>query len=239
MPAQRQPPERRSFRREPEEKRRGALIAAAQSLVAAGGPQAATVRAIAERAGVTAGLIRHYFQTKEDLTRAAYLALMDGMTDANSAVLEMVGDDPELRLAVFVAASLRPPVMAGDRVGIWAGFLHSVQQDPALLEAHEAGYLGYRDTLECLIAALDRPAMPAQLRIDAIACNAVIDGLWLEGSIIPHAFGPEELPRIALQAIGAMLGIDLLSHAMVALNPTLTAPKPDADDTVPPEEFPE
>ncbi len=230
------PDERRSFRREPEEKRREALIAAAQSLVATGGPQAATVRAIAARAGVTAGLIRHYFQTKDDLTRAAYLALMDGMTDANSAVLETVGPDPELRLAVFVAASLRPPVMAGDRVGLWAGFLHAVQQDEALLEAHEAGYLGYRNILQGLIAALDRPALSAQLRTDAIACNAVIDGLWLEGSVIPHAFGPDELPRIGLRSVGALLGINLLAHATQALNPTQSAPKPDADMSVPPEE---
>ena len=225
--------ERRSFRREPEEKRREALIAAAQSLVAEGGPQAATVRAIAARAGVTAGLIRHYFQTKDDLTRAAYLALMDGMTHANTAVLDSVGEDAELRLAVFVAASLRPPVMAFDRVGLWAGFLHSVQQDAALLEAHEAGYLGYRDTLQGLIAALDRPAMSAQLRRDAIACNAVIDGLWLEGSVIPHAFGPDELPRIALRSVGSMLGVDLLAHAAIALNLPLDDPKPDADPAAP------
>ena len=64
--------ERRKFRREGEERRRDALIAAALDLVSEGGPEAATVRAIAERAGVTPGLIRHYFRTKEDLTRAAY-----------------------------------------------------------------------------------------------------------------------------------------------------------------------
>ena len=68
---------RRQYRREGEESRRAALIAATQSLVAEGGPEAATVRAIASRAGVTAGLIRHYFQTKEELIRAAYRALMD------------------------------------------------------------------------------------------------------------------------------------------------------------------
>lgn len=232
------PDERRSFRREPEGKRREALIAAAQSLVAAGGPQAATVRAIAARAGVTAGLIRHYFQTKEDLTRAAYLALMDGMTSANTAVLDGLADDPELRLAVFVAASLRPPVMAADRLGLWAGFLHSVQQDPALLEAHEQGYLSYRDQVQRLIAALNRPATPAQLRSEAIACNAVIDGLWLEGSLIPHAFGDHELPRIGLASIGAILGIDLLAHVAIALAPPMPLTPPTPDPSVAENELP-
>ena len=75
-----------------------------QELVAEGGPEAATVRAIAARAGVTPGLIRHYFQSKDELTRAAYRALMDGMTAKGSDALEGVGAQPEERLAAFVAA---------------------------------------------------------------------------------------------------------------------------------------
>ena len=71
--------DRRPYRRESQESRREALITAALELMAEGGAQAATVRAIAERAGITAGLIRHYFQSKDDLTRAAYAALMDRM----------------------------------------------------------------------------------------------------------------------------------------------------------------
>jgi len=205
--------ERRVYRREPEATRRQALIEAAQELVAEGGPQAATVRAIAARAGVTAGLIRHYFSSKEDLTRAAYMALMYGMVDGNATVLEGVGESPDLRLAAFVAATLRPPVVSGRQVGLWAGFMQAVRRDPALLEAHELGYLHYRDQLQSLIAALPRVADKAQLRSEAIACNAVIDGLWLEGSVLPHAFSGVELQEIALQSVGAILGVNLMAHA--------------------------
>ena len=94
--------ERRKFTREGEERRRDALIAAALDLVAEGGPAAATVRAIAQRAGVTPGLIRHYFRTKEDLTRSAYRAVMERMNTANAAVLETAPPDPEARLAAFI-----------------------------------------------------------------------------------------------------------------------------------------
>ena len=64
--------DRKPYRREAEDKRRQALIEATLALVSEGGARAATVRAIATRAGVTAGLIRHYFQTKEALIVAAY-----------------------------------------------------------------------------------------------------------------------------------------------------------------------
>jgi TetR/AcrR family transcriptional regulator, transcriptional repressor of bet genes len=204
--------ERRRFRRESEESRRDALIAAALELVAEGGPGAATVRAIADRAGVTPGLIRHYFATKEELTRIAYRSLMDRMTGANRGVVDAAGTCPEARLAAFVAASLRPPVMEPAAVGLWAGFIHQVRRDPAMAEVHEATYLGYRDFLQSLIAALPGPNDPERLRRQAIACNGVIDGLWLEGGMLPHAFGPDEMAGIAVESVGAILGLDLMAH---------------------------
>jgi AcrR family transcriptional regulator len=204
---------RRSYRRESQETRRADLIAATQHLVAEGGPEAATVRAIAARAGVTAGLIRHYFQTKDDLTRAAYRALMDGMTAKGAEALESVGASPEERLAVFVAASLSPPVLDGGAVVLWAGYMHKLRADAELLAVHEAAYSAYRDILERLIGALPRPATASEIRGDAIACNAVIDGLWVEGSLLPHAFGKGEIVSLGLRSVGAILGVDLLSHS--------------------------
>lgn len=211
--------ERRKFRREGEERRRDALIAAALELISEGGPAAATVRAIADRAGVTPGLIRHYFQTKEDLTRAAYHAVMEKMTGANAQVLTDAPKAPEARLAVFVVASLRPPVMEPAAMALWAGFIVMVRRDMAMREEHEASYLAYRDLLQGLIAALPgtagahrhKPA-PDRLRRLAIACNAVIDGLWLEGCALPHAFGEDEMAQIGLDAVGAILGLDLAAH---------------------------
>lgn len=204
--------ERRKFTREGEERRRDALIAAALDLIAEGGPGAATVRAIAERAGVTPGLIRHYFRTKEDLTRAAYRAVMERMNAANAAVLETAPPCPEARLAVFVAASLRPPVMDSAATGLWAGFIHLVRRDAAMRAVHEATYLAYRDQLQALIAALPTRHDPLLLRRQAIACNGVIDGLWLEGGALPEAFLPDELAVIGVAAVGAILEIDLAAH---------------------------
>lgn len=203
--------DRRPYRREPEDKRREALIAAALDMVAAGGSQAATVRAIADRAGVSPGLIRHYFASKDDLTREAYRHLMDRMTQDTAASLTSAPTDPVARLAVFVASSLRPPVVDPVAVGLWAGFLHDVRRDPSLREVHAATYLGFRDLLQTLIADLPRASTPDRLRAEAIACNAVIDGLWLEGSMLPDTFGPAELERIGLTSVGAILGVDLLS----------------------------
>lgn len=204
--------DRRKFNRQNEDARRAALISAAIGLVSDGGPTKATVRAIAETAGVTPGLIRHYFATKEALMRAAYAQVMQGMTEASLAVLATAPDRPEARLALFVAASLRAPVVDSRAMGLWAGFLHQMRQDAEMQAAHEAGYLHYRDLLQGLIADLPRVADRPRLRADAIACNAVIDGLWLEGSALPHAFAAGELEQIGLHAVGAILGLNLAAQ---------------------------
>jgi AcrR family transcriptional regulator len=203
------PTDRRPYRRETEETRREALIEAALDLVASGGPQAATVRAIAERAGVTPGLIRHYFATKEELTRAAYRRFMQMLTEDSTAALRDAGPAPTARLAAFVAASLCPPVVDPLRLGLWAGFLNSLRGDPEMRQIHEQGYRAYRDILEGLIAALPGTRSADQCRRDAIACNAVIDGLWLEGSALPQGFAFGELQGIGLSAVSAILNLNL------------------------------
>lgn len=205
--------DRRPYRRESEESRREALIEAALDLVGEGGPQAATVRAIADRAGVTPGLIRHYFASKEELTRAAYARLMERLTRDSTRTLLGGELGPKARLAAFVSASLRPPVVDPLRLALWAGLLNTLRTDPEMRRIHEQGYRAYRDILESLIAALPRKATDEQCRRDAIACNAVIDGLWLEGSALPQGFALGELEAIGLDAVSAILHLDLKETA--------------------------
>ncbi|AAV97207.1 transcriptional regulator, TetR family (plasmid) [Ruegeria pomeroyi DSS-3] len=204
---------RRSFTRESAEHRREALIRATLTLIGRKGVQAATVRSIAEEAGVTLGLIRHYFDGKDELIYAAYQAHMSQLTDATMDCPRQAGEPAAHQLARIVRASLTPPVSSPQAVGLWAGFLNMVQRDPRMAEVHSRTYYDFRDRLQALIApALEEAGetpSPEQLRALAIACNAVIDGLWLEGGALPEAFDPGELVNIGLTSVGAILGLTL------------------------------
>jgi len=210
--------ERRKFRREGEEKRRDQLVEAALEIIAELGPEAATVRAIAERAGVTQGLIRHYFTSKDDLTRAAYHAHMQRINDISFDALTNAAPTPAARLSAFVLAPLQPTALGADIFSLWSAFLQMVRRDPSMAMVHEANYLAYRDHLENLIAAFSGRRDPDLLRRQAIACNAVIDGLWLEGSAYPEGFARDELAQIGLSAIGAILGVTLAGATPLSLN---------------------
>ena len=216
MPARSHPPSavfRRSFTREGGAQRREDLIAATLDAIAAAGTAGATVRMIARRAGVTPGLIRHYFNTKNDLITAAYGRLMDDMTGASAAGLARGTASAADRLVSFVVAAVSAPVVDPRSLALWAGFIQMGLQDSEMRAVHARTYLGFRDELQSLIdAALraeGRVCDPATLRRHAIACNAVIDGLWLEGSALPDWFVQGELPAIVVTSVGAILGIAL------------------------------
>ncbi|APG49110.1 TetR/AcrR family transcriptional regulator [Phaeobacter porticola] len=209
--------ERRKFKRATAEERREALITATLALVAEKGVRGATVRDIADRADVTQGLIRHYFSSKEELMTAAYEHHMVFISDLTFAPVAGMEGDAHRRLAGFVEASLSPPVVEPTAVALWAGFLNKVQQDPQMRQIHQRTYDYFRDKLAELIAAalaeVGRPVDPARLHHLAVACNAVIDGLWMEGGALPEAFEEGELPAIGLESVGAILGMNLQQKA--------------------------
>jgi TetR/AcrR family transcriptional regulator, transcriptional repressor of bet genes len=204
---------RRRFKRESPDQRQSALIKATLDLISDGGPGAATVRTIAEKAGVTQGLIRHYFKSKEELVSTAYEHHMTEMTNATSAVLDGEFATARARLAAFIVSSLTPPVVDARSVALWAGFLNSVQRDTNMRLVHERTYYHFRDQLEALIVGAlqeaGRPDDNSQARKYAIACNALIDGLWLEGGALPEAFKAGDLSDIGLVSVGAILGLNL------------------------------
>ena len=205
--------ERRKFTRESAQQRKRTLIEATLELVAEKGVQGATVRGIADRAQVTQGLIRHYFSSKEELITAAFEYHMTQMTDLTFAPVADVKGSARDQLRVFVQSSLMPPVVDPRSIALWAGFLNKVQHDAQMKETHAKTYVQFRDRLEKLIrAALEeagRETEPARLYQLATACNALIDGLWMEGGASPEAFAPGELSQIGLTSVGAIIGLSL------------------------------
>lgn len=208
---------RRPFHRAGEEVRRQDLITATLDCISEVGLQGATVRQIAARAGVTPGLIRHYFSCKDQMLQAAYREVMTGMTATVVAASEGGQPTARARLRDFIVANLTPPVADGRRLSLWAAFISHVRVDPAFAEIHRESYLAFREALEALVAdvlveACEVPD-PERSQELAIAINGVIDGLWLEGTLVGDLFADNPLPGIAIRSVEALLGgIDLAAE---------------------------
>lgn len=207
---------RRPFRRASEGERRNDLIQATLDCVAETGLKGATVRRIAMKAGVTNGLIRHYFEGKDQMIHAAYRSVMAGMT---SAARESAAHltDPRDRFRRFIASSLSPPVVDPRTLSLWASFISFIHVDPEMAAIHRQGYLEYRDEVERLVRAVHevegRKAEDAEFRRLAIKINAVIDGLWIEGCLAAEIFHDDELVASGVAAVEAILGMSLSTPA--------------------------
>lgn len=206
---------RRSFRRAPGVERRHDLIRATLDCVAEKGLQAATVREIAVRAGVTSGLIRHYFESKDQMIQEAYRWTMAEMTSLAKAASDAAGPCARDRLVMFLTANLSAPVLDIRRLTLWATFIGMVHVDPVLASIHREHYLAFRGELEPLIGAVfDEAGVGADrtlCRLSAIKINAAIDGLWLEGILAPELFAGEDVVTIGIEAVEAILDVPLRS----------------------------
>ncbi|MCC0034437.1 MAG: TetR family transcriptional regulator C-terminal domain-containing protein [Hoeflea sp.] len=201
---------RRTFHREPEAVRQNDLIAATLDSVAELGLAGATVREVANRAGVTPGLIRRYFDNKERLVAAAYRTFIADLIETAAAGC---GDGPaHRRLAGLIRASVTPPVADGRTLSIWAAFIGTVNSDPVMAEAHREGYQAFRDLIEHLVGECLRErgtdASQQLIRRHAIVLNALLDGLWIEISMGGDDFSSVDVVRIALDSTATLLGID-------------------------------
>jgi len=203
---------RRAFHRAPEGERRQDLIEATLDCIVEFGLKGATLRQIAIRAGVTAGLVRHYFDSKDQMVAEAYRAVIASLTEK----AEAVKGDPETRLRDFIVINLTEPVANSRSLSLWAAFISQVRVDPTLAAIHREGYLSFRNALEglledFLVAKGRRPA-DGECRRLAIAINGLMDGLWLEGCLAADLFRESELVTIAMTSVEAMLGLPLTQN---------------------------
>ena len=194
-------PIRQAFTRESADARRADLVEATAACLAEHGLAGTNVRAICAKAGVSPGLLRHYFGGIDDLVAATYQATSDRMDAIFAEAVEAAGDDPRARLAAYLTASFRPPVTDPELLGAWTAFWALSRNDARMAEIHAASYAGYRARLgELLIAS--GAADAARL---AIMLTAMVDGLWLELSLDPESFGAEAAAAMVERAVGALL----------------------------------
>ncbi|GAU86580.1 TetR family transcriptional regulator C-terminal domain-containing protein [Bosea sp. BIWAKO-01] len=201
-----------SFRRTPDFNRRADLIEAALDCIAELGVQGTTVRAVAAHAGVSNGLIRHHFASKDNLMVEAYRRTIEIITGPPLAIIETEGSAHE-KLRRFILASISGPVAAPRVLSLWATFISQVPINPAFAEVHRDKYLAYRRACDHLIGevltAEQRNPGPSERQRLSIALNAVIDGLWLEGCLSAEEIDERLQAETGIKTIESLLDIKL------------------------------
>lgn len=128
------------------------LLDAAQELMLAKGFVATTVDEICERAGLTKGSFFHYFETKDDLGKAALERFSFGFGSAMGAACSGIEDPLDRVLASidFAIEKSRDPKHQGCLVGTFAQEISTTH--PELRQACAASFEGFVQALSRDIA---------------------------------------------------------------------------------------
>jgi TetR/AcrR family transcriptional repressor of bet genes len=184
----------RSFTRAEPDARRQSLIEAAARVLAERGAGGASVRTICAEAGVSPGLLRHYFDGIDALIAETYR-----WTDArvNGWLAEAVaeaGPEPRARLLAYITASFRAPIADPELLATWIAFWSLIKVKPEMERLHGEIYGGYRAGIEALLTECG--VAPDEGRLAAVGITALVDGLWLELCLAPDTFSAEEATEI-------------------------------------------
>lgn len=192
---------RSSFTRESADARRDALIAACAASLAANGVQGTSVRAICTSAGVSPGLLRHYFAGIDDLIAATYRWTGDRVQNALADAVAAAPQTPKERLLAYLTASFAPPIADAELLATWLAFWALTKTDARIAELHGQIYLDYRRDLEALLAA----CAPGVHQLTAVALTALVDGLWLELSLGDAPFSRDDASKLVEKWLDTLL----------------------------------
>ncbi|MFP4138356.1 MAG: transcriptional regulator BetI [Halomonas sp.] len=188
--------------------RRQQLIQATMAAIDEVGLADATVARIARHAGVSAGIISHYFGGKDGLLEATMRQILTDLGDAVAARRRVRPDDsPRAQLQAIIEGNFDRSQVTGPVAKTWLAFWASSMHKPVLQRLQQVN----DRRLHSNLCAQFRRLMPRdEAHRAAQALAAIIDGLWLRGALTPQGLDAEAARRTALATLDQLL--DAVPH---------------------------
>lgn len=198
--------------------RRQQLIDATISSIHRHGFQETTVQRIGAEAGLSPGIIHHYFGGKEALLEATMRWLLEELRLDLLRRLEGA-TTPRQRIDAVLSANFDPIQFRPDVLAAWLSFWSQASFTPALARLRT---IYTRRALSNLSAPLGRLVPRETARHIAITLVALIDGFWLRAALGDSDIKPDLVLALARRAANLAIADAL------ATPPAGTKPAPQA-----------
>jgi betaine-aldehyde dehydrogenase len=162
-----------------EESRRSQLIEVTVDSLAELGYVGTTLAQIAGRAGVSPGLVAHYFGDKDGLLDAAFRSLARRVSDQVRTRLRQIST-PRARIQAIIDANLAPEEFDQRTGTAWLAIWGQVLQVKSLRRVQS---VYQRRTLTNLKSSLKKLVPPDEAHSLAAMIAAMIDGVWLRAAL--------------------------------------------------------
>ena len=177
-----------------QEIRRPQLINATMEAIDAVGLQATTVAMISNRAGVSTGIISHYFGGKYGLLEATMRSVLKQLSNNVQEQLQTVHvDDVRGRIEAIVGGNFNREQGDQKVVKTWLAFWAMSMHEPSLRRLQR---VNDKRLLSHLRFELKRILPKAQAELVAAGIAALIDGVWLRGALSPDGIDAAAAQRI-------------------------------------------
>nr|WP_205600860.1 transcriptional regulator BetI [Halomonas socia] len=184
--------------------RRRQLIRATMEAIDEAGLADATVIRIARRAGVSAGIISHYFGGKDGLLEATMRQILNDLGEAVAVRRESLPDaDPRAHIRAIIDGNFDRSQVSQSVMKTWLAFWASSMHRRPLQRLQ---YVNDRRLYSNLCHQF-RHCMPkADARRAAAGLAAMIDGLWLRGALAPEGLDVDRARSLAYDYLDEQLG---------------------------------
>jgi AcrR family transcriptional regulator len=160
----------------------------------------ASVRVICAEAGVSPGLLTHYFEGIDQLILETYRQVGEQLAEALDRALCEAPQDPRSQIHAYIATSFRPPVLDRDLLSVWVVFWSLIRSNESIRRMHDEIYGQFRQKLVVQVRlALGDRASDDKVRLMTVALTALTDGLWLELCLDNPSFTAEEATAVAIE----------------------------------------
>ncbi len=183
--------------------RKQQLIQATLAVINEVGMQEASFVLIARKAGVSTGIISHYFRDKNGLLEATMRHIQYQLGFAVAIRLRMLaGAEPKLRIQAIVEGNFDPTQTSEAAMKTWLAFWASSMHQPNLNRLQQ---VNDRRLYSNLSYEFGRVLSKADARMAAKGLAALIDGLWLRSALSNEQFPVEDALKITNEYIDMQL----------------------------------
>jgi TetR/AcrR family transcriptional repressor of bet genes len=177
--------------------RRRQLIEATIASIHEDGFQDATVARISRRAGLSVGMVNHYFDGKGELLEATMQSLAaESMAGAQSLLKGATG--PEEELLAIIDGNFAPSQRSPEAISAWLSFYAQV---PGNAEFARIQLEMDRELLTLLRPRLEKLVAPERVESRAQAIVALIYGLWLRHTQDAEGFNLDVVRQISREHV--------------------------------------
>jgi len=181
--------------------RRTQLIDATIQCIHEEGVGRSSVQRISRRAGLSPGIVAHYFDDKEGLLVATLSRLNKRLSDEMIRRMQSART-PRERLWAIIDAHFEPVHFAPDTVDAWFALWGKVREIPDLARVHRVYEARLRSNLRHAVRPL---VAPERVEMVADSLGAMIDGLWAKAAQPTTAISADGARAIFADTIDRLL----------------------------------